>query len=281
MSEPLWRRLLAEGLGTAFLLATVVGSGIMGTKLAGGNIAIALLGNTLPTGAILVVLILIFGPVSGAHMNPAVSLAFALRRELDVAPPRRVRGRADRRGGPGRVGGASDVRTSGLADFNALAQRPSAMVVGSRGDIRPAADGLGLRGARSNRCTLRGWPLHYSCLLVHGLDVVRQPGRDGRPRAVGHLCRDRTFRCCDVYLGAGGRNARGTGADALDLGETCASQPITRWPCGPICRRLFAAIVTVDRFGLSPRRDFGPSQCGSLLGNSISLARPIAIDSCR
>jgi glycerol uptake facilitator-like aquaporin len=78
----LWRRLLAEGLGTAFLLATVVRSGIMGAKLAGGNIAIALLGNTLPTGTILVVLILIFGPVSGAHMNPAVSLAFALRREL-------------------------------------------------------------------------------------------------------------------------------------------------------------------------------------------------------
>jgi glycerol uptake facilitator-like aquaporin len=81
-AEPLARRLLAEGLGAAFLLATVVGSGIMGANLAGGNVALALLGNTLPTGAILVVLILIFGPVSGAHMNPAVSLAFALRREL-------------------------------------------------------------------------------------------------------------------------------------------------------------------------------------------------------
>lgn len=76
------RRLAAEALGTAFLLATVVGSGIMAERLAGGNIAIALLGNTLPTGAILVVLILVFGPVSGAHFNPAVSLAFALRREL-------------------------------------------------------------------------------------------------------------------------------------------------------------------------------------------------------
>ena len=76
------RRLFAEALGTAFLLATVIGSGIMGEKLAGGNAALALLGNTLPTGAILVVLILIFGPVSGAHFNPAVSLAFALRGEL-------------------------------------------------------------------------------------------------------------------------------------------------------------------------------------------------------
>jgi glycerol uptake facilitator-like aquaporin len=82
VAEPLARRLLAEGLGTGFLLATVVGSGIMGANLAGGNVALALLGNTLPTGAILIVLILIFGPVSGAHMNPAVSLAFALRGEL-------------------------------------------------------------------------------------------------------------------------------------------------------------------------------------------------------
>jgi glycerol uptake facilitator-like aquaporin len=76
------RRLVCEGLGTAFLLAAVVGSGIMAQKLAGGNVALALLGNTLPTGAILVVLILIFGPLSGAHFNPAVSIAFALRRGL-------------------------------------------------------------------------------------------------------------------------------------------------------------------------------------------------------
>ncbi len=88
MREPLSRRLLAEGLGSAFLLATVIGSGIMGVKLAGGNVALALLGNTLPTGAILVVLILVLGPVSGAHFNPAVTLAFAWRGEMpgqDVA----------------------------------------------------------------------------------------------------------------------------------------------------------------------------------------------------
>lgn len=72
----------AETIGAAFLLATVVGSGIMAQRLAGGNEALALLCNTLPTGAILAVLILIFGPVSGAHFNPAVSLAFALRGEL-------------------------------------------------------------------------------------------------------------------------------------------------------------------------------------------------------
>jgi glycerol uptake facilitator-like aquaporin len=76
------RRIFSEWLGTAFLLAAVVGSGIMAQKLSGGNVALALLCNTIPTGAILVVLILVFGPLSGAHFNPAVSLAFALRREL-------------------------------------------------------------------------------------------------------------------------------------------------------------------------------------------------------
>jgi glycerol uptake facilitator-like aquaporin len=76
------QRAVAEALGTAFLLATVIGSGIMAQRLSGGNDALALLCNTLPTGAILVVLILIFGSVSGAHFNPAVSLAFALRGDL-------------------------------------------------------------------------------------------------------------------------------------------------------------------------------------------------------
>jgi len=75
-------RAFSEWLGTAFLLAAVVGSGIMAQKLSGGNGALALLCNTIPTGAILVVLILTFGPLSGAHFNPAVSLAFALRGEL-------------------------------------------------------------------------------------------------------------------------------------------------------------------------------------------------------
>jgi glycerol uptake facilitator-like aquaporin len=82
MSEPptpLGRRLLAEALGTALLVATVVGSGIMAERLSGGNQAIALLGNTIPTGAILVVLITILGPVSGAHFNPAVTLVLATR----------------------------------------------------------------------------------------------------------------------------------------------------------------------------------------------------------
>jgi glycerol uptake facilitator-like aquaporin len=76
------RRIVAEGVGTAFLLMAVVGSGIMAERLAGGNVALALLCNTLATGAALVVLISIFGPISGAHFNPAVTFYFALRREI-------------------------------------------------------------------------------------------------------------------------------------------------------------------------------------------------------
>ena len=78
MKPPLANRVVAEAVGTALLLATVVGSGIMAERLAGGNVAIALLANTLATGAGLVALILTFGPISGAHFNPAVTLADAV-----------------------------------------------------------------------------------------------------------------------------------------------------------------------------------------------------------
>jgi glycerol uptake facilitator-like aquaporin len=79
---PLGRRIAAEGVGSFFLFACVIGSGIMAERLSGGNVAIALLGNTLATGAILFVLITMLGPVSGAHLNPAVSLVAATRRSL-------------------------------------------------------------------------------------------------------------------------------------------------------------------------------------------------------
>tara|TARA_B100000676_G_scaffold65145_1_gene64864 strand:- start:311 stop:976 length:666 start_codon:yes stop_codon:yes gene_type:complete len=82
MTHSFSQKLGAEFIGTAGLLATVIGSGIMGEALAGGNVAIALLGNTIATGAMLVVLIWVFGPISGAHFNPAVTIAFALRGEI-------------------------------------------------------------------------------------------------------------------------------------------------------------------------------------------------------
>jgi glycerol uptake facilitator-like aquaporin len=83
MNDPaLARRAVAEALGTAFLLAAVVGSGIMAERLAGGNVAIALLANAIATGGALIALILTFGPISGAHFNPAVTLAFLMRGEM-------------------------------------------------------------------------------------------------------------------------------------------------------------------------------------------------------
>lgn len=87
MAEPaLHRRLVAEALGSAFLFAAVIGSGIMAERLAGGNIAVALLANTAATAAILYVLIEILGPISGAQFNPAVTLAFRLDREIATRP---------------------------------------------------------------------------------------------------------------------------------------------------------------------------------------------------
>jgi glycerol uptake facilitator-like aquaporin len=86
---PLSKRLAAEALGTAFLLAAIIGSGIMGERLSGGNVAIALLANSVATGCALGALILVFGPISGAHFNPAVTLAMASRGEMswrDVVP---------------------------------------------------------------------------------------------------------------------------------------------------------------------------------------------------
>jgi glycerol uptake facilitator-like aquaporin len=82
---PIGRRLAAEGVGSFFLFACVIGSGIMAERLAGGNVAVALLANAIATGAILFVLIAMLGPISGAHMNPAVSLVAASRRELSLA----------------------------------------------------------------------------------------------------------------------------------------------------------------------------------------------------
>lgn len=83
MATDLSRRLVAEALGTAMLVAAVVGSGIMADRLT-DDVALSLLGNTIPTGAMLVVLITILGPISGAHFNPAVTLVFALRREIQT-----------------------------------------------------------------------------------------------------------------------------------------------------------------------------------------------------
>src|SRR3712207_7522907 len=106
------RRLVGEALGTALLLATVVGSGIMAERLSGGNDGLALLANTLATGAVLPVLILIFAPVSGAHLNPAVTAVLALRRGRPFA----AAPHCGAQGGGAGIGGAlrSEEHPSGL-----------------------------------------------------------------------------------------------------------------------------------------------------------------------
>ena len=110
MQFDMGRRLAAEALGTLILVMAVIGSGIMAEKLAGGNQAVALLCNTIATGAVLFVIITIFAPVSGAHFNPAVSLVMALRGELEMAnDPSLCRG-ADYRRLRRRGARASDVR---------------------------------------------------------------------------------------------------------------------------------------------------------------------------
>ncbi len=140
------RRLLSEALGTAMLVATVVGSGIMAERLAGGNEAIALLGNTIPTGAILVVIITVLGPVSGAHFNPAVTLVFAARGKTpwrEVVPYVVVQCRRHRRD----RAGAPDVRScaarhrhharGGLAQWLAETVATFTLVLAILGGLRP------------------------------------------------------------------------------------------------------------------------------------------------
>jgi hypothetical protein len=194
------RRLFAEWLGTAFLLAAVVGSGIMAQKLAGGNVALALLCNTIPTGAILVVLILIFGPLSGAHFNPAVTVAFALRRELPW-PMAAGYIAAQIVGAIAGVWAAHLMFELPVATFDHLARRRRAVVGRGCRDIRIAADDLRLRRTNARRHPLRGRPLHHIGLLVHGLNVVRQSGCDDRAIALRHFRGYRAFRRTGFHHG--------------------------------------------------------------------------------
>ena len=198
------RRLAAEALGTAFLVATVVGSGIMAETLT-KDVALALLGNTLPTGAILVVLITILGPISGAHFNPAVSLVFALQARTDAARGAALCRRAGRRRHRRNHAGACDVRAAAARRLAEDANRRRAMARRGRGHLRPGRDHPRRHPVQPHGGAVAGRPLHHRGLLVHRVDLVCQSRRRHRaiadqhvfghsPRRSSRLYRRRTLR---------------------------------------------------------------------------------------
>ena len=209
------RPLVAEFVGTAFLLAAVVGSGIMGERLANGNSAVALLANTVATGAALVALILTFGPISGAHFNPAVSVADASQGGLSWS----------------QAGGYVVAQIVGALIGVALAdamfgepvyawsqharkrispnpQRDSRHVWSALGD-------LGMCPATTRRGGVCRGRVHHGRLLVHGIDVIRQPCSDARSRTDEHVCGDSARRRARFSARTDGRCGGGDGPLSL------------------------------------------------------------------
>ena len=196
------RRAVAEALGTAFLLAAVVGSGIMGERLAGGNVAIALLANTIATGAMLVALILTFGPISGAHFNPAVTLADASQgglawRDVPIYIAAQIVGAF-----AGVAFRSSDVRRAAVfcVEPHPGRQRPTLQRICC--DVRSALCDLGLRANAVFRRAIRGRRLHHRSLLVHLIDFLRQSGGHIGPCRFRHVRGHPAGRRAGIYRGA-------------------------------------------------------------------------------
>ncbi len=172
MKFDLRARVVSEFLGTAFLVAAVVGSGIMGERLAGGNVAIALLANTIATGAALVGLILTFRPISGAHFNPAVTLADAFEHGTPWKEvPTYIIAQCT-----GGIPGTGIAHLSfGLRSFALLTRSEwtGARLKRIRRDLRTLVGNLGLLAFPLVCRTLRGRELHHGCLLVHCIHVLR------------------------------------------------------------------------------------------------------------
>lgn len=177
MKPDLRKRLIAEFLGTGFLVATVVGSGIMAERLADGNLALALLANTLATGAALVALILTFGPISGAHFNPVVSLADAMEHGLpwpEVVPYIL----AQVFGGLGGTILAHTMFTLPALSLSQHARSGSAQFVSENGNIRSVSGDLGMLSISFQCHPIRGRQLHQRSVLVHVIDILCKSCRD-------------------------------------------------------------------------------------------------------
>jgi hypothetical protein len=185
-------RLTAEFVGSAFLVAVVVGSGIMGERLAGGNLAIALLANTIATGAALVALILTFGPISGAHLNPAVTVADAIEHGIAWSGCTRIHRRAVCWGSCWSDRRAPNVRPALVFRLDPSSTR---MVVGPqrvRGYVRTAVGYLGMFATALRSRAIRCCQLHHRRLLVHRVNLVCKPSSDDRPVPVGYFRGDST-----------------------------------------------------------------------------------------
>ena len=193
MTAALPQRLAAEALGTGLLVATVVGSGIMAESLT-KDVALALLGNTLPTGAMLVVLITILGPISGAHFNPAVSLIFALKRDLAAREAAFYVSAQVAGGVLGTIAAHMMFALPLLDRFHEGAHRRRAMVRRMGRYLRPSRHNPCRYPLRTRGRAVAGRALHHRRLLVHGFNLFCQPRRRYRTGLHQYLFGHPTYR---------------------------------------------------------------------------------------
>jgi hypothetical protein len=200
------RRLADEGIGSFLLFATVIGSGIMAERLAGGNVAVALLGNTAATGAMLFVLITMLGPISGAHFNPAVSLVMALRRTLSW---RDMIAYTAMQIGCGVLGAwAAHVMFECASPANIIPCPHWHRPMDWRGDCDFWSDPYDHRHFAPPATMDPGQrrALHHCRLLVHLINQLRQPGYHNCAEPNQQLFRDRASGCANVHCSAARRS---------------------------------------------------------------------------
>ena len=217
MTLTLPRKIVSEFFGTGFLVAAVVGSGIMGERLAGGNVAIALLANTIATGAALAALILTFGPISGAHLNPAVTIVDAIERGVPwsvaacYVPAQCIGGVC------GAIAAHLMFGLPAISAVSACAERLGSGIQRIYRNVRIALRHLGLLAASRDRCAVRRSCLYHCGILVHGFNVIRKSGGHHRPLTFGH-----------VRGNSPGRRAAFRGGSARRSNRSNAAIPLAR-----------------------------------------------------
>src|SRR5438034_5659781 len=190
------QRLVSEAIGTGFLVAAVVGSGIMVERLAGGNGAVALLVNTIATGAALIALICTFGPISGAHLNPAVSLADAIEGGITL-PEMLAYIAAQCTGGIGGTIAAHLMFDLPWYSPSTHARNGSALLF-SEGKLRTSVRYLGMLAAGLRHSAVCSCQLHHRSVLVHFFDIFRESCRDAGSLIDKHIHRHQTRGCAAV-----------------------------------------------------------------------------------